>query len=379
MSREGLSELICSLRAAAHGSNRGGRPVSLRRSGFVLLSVALSLALSGCILFDAERRKNFRGPSWDLPISFSVAAPQEVLLRDLLSVAPDDNGEYSFKYPLAEYVVFAADEKAVVDFGAIPSGERHAVSEIEIEFLQLPKDVYFTTALLVFDVRNDVPVKGQADVSIYGLRDGIVVGSASQRFDLEDAAATGQDIAFLLNERPDTLRLEWSIAFEPATVIVQPGDRISVDTQLRIPLGFQVPAGGAALDLAVVELVIDDAARDALRRAPITDITFYVDLESRMPLPLEMTLLFGNEPDPSRDPSRAKLVFHVPAGAEHPVKAVVPLTIDEVLRSVLVGEKVFVAPRLSIPNGEEPYRITLSKDHGMKFRVYATVTFAINK
>lgn len=45
----------------------------VRRAGFVVAVLVVALAAGGCFVFDKERRENFKGPSWDVPLTIPLA------------------------------------------------------------------------------------------------------------------------------------------------------------------------------------------------------------------------------------------------------------------------------------------------------------------
>lgn len=357
-----------------------------RKAAFFALLFLVGIVASGCILFDGQRLKDFKGPSWDVPITLPVLAKTDFYLKDGLTGIAESDGELGFNIPITQFEAYEAPVSGALPFSpADPSVDE---STLDLGDLSSVPDFDFSIANLKLTVVNQLNVTGRIEVELTGLRNGAPVGATVQdTIDLTDGTITVLNIAAILNEKPEALSVKRTVIFDAQIVNVEAGDKLSLQTDLWIPLTMTIPAGGVVVDVgATTAMELDEGTRSMLDTAPITEVAFFIDAVSRIPFGFNLSFTFADNPDPALDPDKVEIEVSIPAAPLNEVgqvsgseEVVVRLAIDESLRRKLVAEPVYVAPKMVIPNGAEPQTIGLTAHDSLSFKAYVIITVGMNK
>lgn len=351
---------------------------------------ALPLLVTGCVLFEPARWRDFTGPSWDIPIAVPLLPNTRFDLGKLESIANRDN-EIGFHYPLDTFappeLTFNKAERIAFQGATVETAQGIEVSVAGLA--DLP-DVQILTAELIISVENAPALTGKVSVHVAALSGGAETARAVAEQDLTDGGPLRIDLGSLLNgsPRPDRLRLHYVIDIPAQWVHVQQGDRVAVAAELWAPLYVHMPSEPLRIEPGgAIEIALDGDAKAALFDARLVDLALVVDVVSRSPVGMDVELRFAPEATPGAD--AVSVFLQVPNGVVDPSgRAVAParltreIHISEELRQLLVGERVFMTARLALYNdeaGPDGIAVRFTADDHVTLRGYAVVTVGVNR
>lgn len=353
-----------------------------KRLTLIMLLVLIGVVANGCILLSPDRLRDFKGPSWDVPLRVPLLTLTELRLSEVLDLEAGNDGTLEFRLdlPAAEpfYVFHEAAEDLVIPVPVQP------VREVTVDLADLNDfpEIDFNDAFLIFLAQNDPDIEGTLEIE--ALLDGVPTFLGT--VDLQEAAPQEVSIQEILNQRPDELvvRLTSSIPAQP--VSVEAGDRVGFSLQLKVPFHLRIPADGVDLtDGSATVVSIEQSVREEIRNAPLTAIELFVHVVNRTPIGLDARFDFANTADPAGDPTAVAVDLSIPSAgldqgkAVAPTERVVRIEVDETLREKLASQPLFVVPSIEIPGGGEDRTIVLQADDYIAYKAHVVVTVAVNK
>lgn len=364
------------------------RHVGRRTIGLILFLV-VSMTLSGCIFFDQERRKNFTGPSLDVPITVPLTTRQELsmgeLLGELLGLEADDEGTFGFNVE-SDLITIPVPDFEDLDLGEWnPIGSSRFEFEIEKNQIDLAKladlddlddsSIAFTKLVLTLDVFNEPGLMGELELTLTSIfSDGSGSAYKQEPLMLDDSAYPAPvrfDID--LSDKPTALELSGILTVDTADGLPAPGE-LAIQPRVWLPIGFNIGSDGLDIEWSDPEpMGLDEQDRDTLRKAPISAADLVFDVESSSQIGFEIGLKFFDGAD---DQDSVPVRLTVPPNVkdfEHTV------SINEEVRKKLIAPDAHWAMKVDFfgTDGGEP--VTIREDDTFSFKLYAIVTVDINK
>lgn len=371
-----------------------------RSGALVVVFVLFALATTGCVFLDGERRKDFRGPSWDVPLAVPLFAKQTKQLVDMVHFeVNDEDGTLRYRETLERVEFEVPPGLTVPEFVLEPQ-----TVEIDLEnWPELDEMDLLADVVLNLRIVNEVGLDGRLNVQIEGLSDEDVEKAKQREVGFEGDKSVALKLTEILRAKPDKLRFTLGASLKTGGA-PEEGGRIAVVSEVWVPVvlaigpeGQDVPMGDA------VPLDLDADTRAAIRDAPLGNVALILDVNTRMPFGVDLELAFeppasgpgsgsgaglgsgsGAQPAPSPVPAALR-VFLPPAPTDGRGRTTgegdhtVEIVVDEAVRSALVREGTAVRTTLTIHGSVDDGVVRLSKDDYISFRGYAKVTALVNR
>lgn len=279
-----------------------------RRVTFLVMVLAIAVVASGCIFLDADRRSNFRGPSWDVDLyiplvseTFELVGGIDEDLEDFKEIETE-LGRLEFELPPGWKGIPNLDLEELGDYELAADldlkGVWDGLADVENEFdgAQITID-----GALRWTVFAPEGLEGEITLQLLGLVDGretSVQGTITLDGSTESSGEL--NIKRFLDEKPETwtVKVGGELKGDGETEI-SGSLALHFDLSLMLELEFTKDTEFSLADPEPVP--IDSDLRERLWDIPLSDVEFVLDME---PKPFGFTLaLRFTDGDADTDPA----------------------------------------------------------------------------
>lgn len=351
----------------------------LRRLAPFVAMLVLAFATTSCIFLDSERRSNFRGPTWDVPLTIPLAAKETMRIADVFDFEIGEDGALGFAKTLDEMSFDVPPGWQTPDFKTEPQ-----VLDVDLGEWPDTDELAFLDVILSIDIGNDAGFKGSLKIQIDGLsEEGTITDSKSRDVSLGRTGPVDFNVTELVNVKPDRLRITWSAKLDAGPGLI-PGGTIAISPEVWVPLVLHIGGDGESFPLAeAVPLNLDEQSRSTLSTAPVSSVTIALDVDTRLPFAFQLDVAF-TDTSAGTEPVIVS-AFMPPASTDDRGRAVdalahtVELVIDESVRRALLRDGAMAEATMTLFSAAPSGRIRLQQDDYVAWKAYATIAARVNK